>query len=82
MEKIWEIAKRWIFGTGMKAAGGTGILAILFDIFNRMASSPETVVTPTKMCIGMGESGAVLTIAAALVFMAYKTKPPTKQDER
>lgn len=77
MNSIWTIAKSWIFDKGAKVAAGAGLIAILLDIVNRISENSMT----TKVCLELGEGGALLLLAGFLVLVAFKSEAPKRPYE-
>jgi hypothetical protein len=72
MDKLITILKGWIFDKGAKAVAGTGAVAILLALFDRLAEGKE----PAHFCFTLDATGGMMVVAGLVVLLAFKSPPP------
>jgi hypothetical protein len=77
MNTILTTIKSLIFDKGAKVAAGAGAIAILLDVVDRFSENGE----PAKICLELGQGGALLLLAGFVVLIAFKSEPPHKHNE-
>jgi hypothetical protein len=77
MQTIGTLIKSWIFDKGAKVAAGAGVIAILLDVVERFSQNGE----PARLCVELGQGGALLVLCGFLVLVAFKSDPPRRKNE-
>lgn len=71
MGAILTMIKGFLLDKGGKLAAGTGAVAVLLALFDRLADRE-----PASFCFTLDATGGMLLVAGLLVLVAFRTPPP------
>lgn len=77
MNAILSVVKGFIFDKGSKVLAGAGAAALLFDVISKFLETGESA----KICLELGQGGALLLLAGLAVLIAFKSEPPKRKNE-
>ena len=68
---MWNVIKGFVLDKGAKIAAGSGAIAVLLALFDRLNDRP-----PANFCFTLDATGGMLLVAGLIVLVAFKSQPP------